>query len=207
VLVRALLAQTPQRFFKLIQIIPVLATRPTALHNLLRQGLWVLRTEELRIVRQADVHEALDWIWQLGGVEGNVWGGRYDLVGCGHVLWGLFFLRIRVDLEGRVLDAVPVDFADVQVFLHFGDVLGGNAVGCAPDSGWGRGVLLRGEVIELERQFLSFCVQSCMVAYLISQGFPELAVDQRHDATWIFACTAVVLAVLVDCCQCFGLGS
>jgi hypothetical protein len=154
VLVRALLAQTPQRFFKLIQIISVLATRPTALHDLLRQGLWVLRTEELRIVRQADVHEALDWVWQLGGVEGHVWGGRYGLVGCGHVLRWLFFLRVRFgvgsfvgigDLEGRVLDAVPVDFADVQVFFHFGDVLRGNAVGCAPDSGRGGGVLLRGD--------------------------------------------------------------
>jgi hypothetical protein len=44
-------------------------------------------------------------------------------------------------VEGRVLDAVAVDFADVEVLFHFGDVLGGDAVGCAPDSGWGCGVL------------------------------------------------------------------
>jgi hypothetical protein len=149
-LVRALLTQPPQRFLKPIQIIPILTTRPTAVHNLLRQSLRILRAEELRVVWQADVHEALDWVWQLGEVEGSVWGRRYGLVGCGHVLRGLFLLGVCVgclgsgvsDLEGRVLDAVSVDLADVEVFFHFGDVLGGDAVGCAPDSGWGGGVLL-----------------------------------------------------------------
>jgi hypothetical protein len=108
----------------------------------------------LRIVWQTDVDEALDWIWQLGGVEGDVWGGCYGLVGCGHVLCWLFFLGGRigvgvpllvtlgVDLEWRVLDTVPVDLADIEVFLDFGDVLGGDAVRCAPDSGWGGGMLL-----------------------------------------------------------------
>jgi hypothetical protein len=52
-------------------------------------------------------------------------------------LLGVGSLRV----EGRVLDAVAVDFADVEVFFHFGDVAGGDAVGCAPDSGWGCGVL------------------------------------------------------------------
>jgi hypothetical protein len=30
---------------------------------------------------------------------------------------------------------------------------------------------------------------------VICQSFPELAVDERHDATWVFWCAAVVLAV------------
>ena len=49
---------------------------------------------------------------------------------------------ILVRVEGRVLDAVAIDLADVEVLFHFGDVAGGDAVGCAPDSGWGCGVLL-----------------------------------------------------------------
>lgn len=44
-------------------------------------------------------------------------------------------------LEGGVLDAVAVDFADVEVFFDFWDVGGGDAVGCSPGTGWGGGVL------------------------------------------------------------------
>jgi hypothetical protein len=32
--------------------------------------------------------------------------------------------------------------------------------------------------------------------YLICQSFPELAVDERYDATWVFWCAAVVLAIV-----------
>jgi hypothetical protein len=47
-----------------------------------------------------------------------------------------------------VLDAVAVDLADVEVFFHFGDVGGWDAVGCAPDSGWCCGMLGRqGEIL------------------------------------------------------------
>ena len=46
-----------------------------------------------------------------------------------------------VRVEGRVLNAVAVDLADVEVLFHFGDVARGDAVGCAPDSRWGGGVL------------------------------------------------------------------
>jgi hypothetical protein len=44
-------------------------------------------------------------------------------------------------VEGRVLDRVAVDFADVEVFFHLGDVDGWDAVGCAPDS-WRCGCML-----------------------------------------------------------------
>lgn len=50
-------------------------------------------------------------------------------------------LGLLVDLEGRVLDAVAVDLADVEVFFYFGDVGAGDSVGGAPDSGWGCGML------------------------------------------------------------------
>jgi len=42
-LVRTLLTQPPQRLLKLIQIIPILPARPPALHDFLRQRLWILR--------------------------------------------------------------------------------------------------------------------------------------------------------------------
>jgi hypothetical protein len=48
---------------------------------------------------------------------------------------------VVVVVEGRVLDGVAIDFADVEVFFHFGDVAGWDAVGCAPDSGGCGGVL------------------------------------------------------------------
>jgi hypothetical protein len=58
---------------------------------------------------------------------------------CGFV--GEIGVGLVVGVEGRVLDAVAVDFTDVEVFFHFGDVAGRDAVGCAPDSGWGCGML------------------------------------------------------------------
>jgi len=60
VLISTLLAQALQRLFELVQIFPVLATRSTTLHDLLRQRLWILGPEELWVVWQADVYEALD---------------------------------------------------------------------------------------------------------------------------------------------------
>ena len=36
-------------------------------------------------------------------------------------------------MKGRVLDAIAVGFADVEVGFHGGDVAGGDAVGGAPD--------------------------------------------------------------------------
>ena len=50
-------------------------------------------------------------------------------------------------VEGRVLDAVAVDLADVEVLFHFGDVARGDAVGCAPDPGWGGGVLFDDDLV------------------------------------------------------------
>lgn len=44
-------------------------------------------------------------------------------------------------VEGGVLDAVAVYLADVEVLFYFGDVFAWDAVGGAPDSGWGGGML------------------------------------------------------------------
>lgn len=45
-------------------------------------------------------------------------------------------LRFLGGLEWSVLDAVAVYLADVEVLFYFGDVFGGDAIGCSPDSGW-----------------------------------------------------------------------
>lgn len=130
-LIGTLLTQPLQRLLKLVQIISILPTRSTALHDLLRQCLWILRTQKLRIIRQTDIHQALD---RVRDICWRCVGGRRDgLERCAHVL---------LMVEGRVLDAVAVDLPDVQVFFHFGYVARGDAVGCAPDFGRGAGVLL-----------------------------------------------------------------
>ena len=134
-LIRAFLAQTSQRLLKLVQILPILTARPPALHDLLRQRLRVLGSEELGVVRQADVHEAFDRVRDVGRL--CIAGGRDALHRGAHVLLALLVV------EGRVLDGVAVDLADVEVFFHFGDVAGWDAVGCAPDS-WRCGGVLGG---------------------------------------------------------------
>ena len=116
--------------------------------------------------------------------------------------------RGAVGVEGRVLDAVAVDFADVEVLFYFGDVAGGDAVGCAPDSGWGCGVLLKVMVLVRMNVFLGgrwemvlrvVCgLEKSGVAYMVCQRFPELAVDERYDAAGVFWCAAVILANHID---------
>lgn len=131
-IIRTLLAQILQRFLELIQIISILATRPTANHNLLRERLRILWTQELRVVRQADVHEALDRMRDVGRRGVGRW--RDGLHRRAHVL--------IVVVEWRVLDAVPVDLADIEILFHFRYVLGWDSVGCAPDSRRRRGMLM-----------------------------------------------------------------
>ena len=98
--------QPQQRLLQIKQILPILATRAPRLQDLPRQRTGLLGPQELRVLGQADVDEALD--------RGGVWG--------------------RGGLERRELDAVPVDLADVEVLAHFGDLGGGDVVCGAPDA-------------------------------------------------------------------------
>ena len=59
-----------------------------------------------------------------------------------HSLHSRTHVLVRRWREGRVLDAVAVYLADVEVLLHFGHFGGGDAVGGAPDAGWGGGMLV-----------------------------------------------------------------
>ena len=144
--------QPPQRRLQHIQILLILATGACTLQDLPRQGVWILRAQELRIRGQANVHETFDGgcgrVGDFGcagfadsraGGEGGeglrggccgLWGG---LVGIGRrerdwiATYGCW-------VEGRELDAVAVDFADVEIFADFGDVLRGDVVCGAPDA-------------------------------------------------------------------------
>ena len=63
-------------------------------------------------------------------------------------------------MEGGVLDRIPVDLADIKVFLHLFHVAGWDAV--------------RGAVDSLRRCCRTFFAQRC----------PEGTLDQRDDSAW-----------------------
>lgn len=113
-LISALVPHRRQRRLQPKQILRVRPARPGAARNVLRQRLRVLRPDELVVVGGADVDERAD-----GGTRR---GGR------------------RV--EGRVVDRVAVDLANVEVFFDLGDAGGEDAVGDAPDALGGRGVVV-----------------------------------------------------------------
>ena len=62
-LIPALLTQPLQRLLQLKKILHILATRPATANNMLRQRLRVLRAEELRVIRETDVHQTADLAW------------------------------------------------------------------------------------------------------------------------------------------------
>ena len=99
-LVDAIIAQPPERLIQLIQIVLVLTTRAPALHNMLSQSLWILRAKELRIVWQANIHETFN---------GFHWLFLLLVIACGEV-------------ERRVLHAVAIDLAYVEVLADFCDL-------------------------------------------------------------------------------------
>ncbi len=77
--------------------------------------------------------------------------------------------HILILSERSVLDAIPVDLADIEVNLHFCNVRRGDPVRGAPDFGRGGSVL-------------------------VCEGFPDGAVDEGYDAAGGFGGAAVVLA-------------
>lgn len=111
-LIPALVPQRRQRRLQPKQVLRVRPARPGAARDMLRQRLWVLGADELVVVGGADVDERAD-----------------RRTGRGRV-------------EGRVVDRVAVDLADVEVVLDFGDVGGEDAVSDAPDAVRGRGVVV-----------------------------------------------------------------
>lgn len=140
--VAALGAELVERPLELEEVVAVQAARALAPVDVFREGLGVLGPAELVVVGRADVDERAD------GRRRAVVGGR---------------------VEGRVVDRVAVDLADVQVPRHLGHVRGLDPVGRAPD--------LVGRAVVRVRE----------------RG-PEGALDQRHHAPRGRGRPAVVLA-------------
>ncbi len=85
------------------EIFPVLAAGSSALIDLESNGLRIQGTQKLRIVRHANIDHA-------------------------HDVWLLWVRRVK----WRVLNAVPIDFPDVKIFLDFFNLGWYYVVGYAP---------------------------------------------------------------------------
>lgn len=101
--ISTLRTQLIQRLFQSQQIFHISSTRSNTIKNMLRQLLRILWTDKLWVIRRADVDCASDVCGAVGGAEV-----------C-------------------VVDAVAVDFTDVEVLLDFLGFFRFDAVGCAPD--------------------------------------------------------------------------
>jgi hypothetical protein len=96
------------------------------------KGLGILRTEELRVGREAYVNQAVCCL-ESGGRS------RSDLISsCSS---SIIFTRGSW-MERCVLYRVPVYLSDIEVILYFGDLGGDDVVGGAPDAFIGCGKML-----------------------------------------------------------------
>jgi len=132
-------AQLVESDVEVVEVLLVEAAGAAAGEDVAGQLVGVLGADKLLVVRGADVDEGGD--------------GR----------------RAVCRMEGRVMDGVAVDLADVEILLDLGDALGDDAVGDAPDALGGR-VVVVGEL------------------------FPVGALDEGHDATGGLGGASVVLA-------------
>lgn len=141
-LVAALWAQPLEGVVQRQQVVDVWAARTVRAVDVLGQGLDVLRADELVVIRGADVHQ---------GPDGTAVGGRRRA-------------------EGRVVDGVAVDLADVEILFHLVDLVGPDAIRGAPDPVRGRVVVVR-------------------------QGLPVGPLEEGDDASGVGGRSSVVLAV------------
>lgn len=151
VIVPALRAQCVQSFLQLQQIVSVQPARPFAVVDVLCQCLGVLGADKLLVVGCANVDQCLD------GALGRRHNGGIDRIETGRRNW----------VEGRVVDGISVDLADIEVLLHFVDSVRGDPIGHAPDS--------------LRRRIM-----------MIGQLFPVGPLDQGYDTARSLGCSTVV---------------
>lgn len=94
------------------KVVLVQAAGPLTAEDVLRELLGILRTDELLIVRSADINQSTD---RRGAI------GR---------------------MERGVVYSVAVDLAYIEVFFHLGHFVRDDTVGNAPDSLWSRVVMV-----------------------------------------------------------------
>ncbi len=100
--------QLKQGFFKLQQILPVLAAWPNTLVDFLSNIFLAQGAKKLRIVRQSNVDQTP-----------YVWGGRITTSGR---------------MERGVLDAVSINFSNVKILLDFLDSRRDDMISDTPDT-------------------------------------------------------------------------
>lgn len=110
--VAAFRTQLVERLLEAEEVVNVETTRAAALVDVLGQLLGILGSDELVVVRRADVDEGADGFGAVGRVEGGI------------------------------VNAVAVDLPDVEVVLDFGDLVSLDAVGDAPYTIRGRVVMV-----------------------------------------------------------------
>lgn len=151
-LIATLGAQTLQSRVKMQQVVAVEAAGSLGAVNVLSQSLDVLWSRELVVVGRANVDESANWLLVL--LLGYV--VRRSSRAC----W----------MKGGVVDAVAVDFANVEVLLNLGDFFWNDAIGNAPD----------------------FAILGSRMG--IGEGGPKGSLDKGDNAAWLFRRAAVVLA-------------
>lgn len=94
------------------KVVLVQAARPLTAEDVLRELLGILRTDELLIVRSADINQSTDGRGAIGRMERGV------------------------------VYSVAVDLANIEVFFDLGNFVRDDTVGNAPDSLWSRVVMV-----------------------------------------------------------------
>lgn len=94
------------------KVVLVQAAGPLTAEDVLRELLGILRTDELLIVRSADINQSTD---RRGAI------GR---------------------MERGVVYSIAIDLANIEVFFDLGNFVRDDTVGNAPDSLWSRVVMV-----------------------------------------------------------------
>jgi hypothetical protein len=94
------------------KVVLVQAAGPLTAEDVLRELLGILRTDELLVVRSADINQSTDRRGAIGRME-----------------WGVVY-------------SVAVDLANIEVFLDLSNFVRDDTVGNAPNSLWSRVVMV-----------------------------------------------------------------
>lgn len=110
VLVRTFIAQAAQSLVQLVQIVLVLTTGSSTVYDVFGERLRILWSEKLRIVRESNVDQAID-----------------------RARKSMFAFEAGRRMERRVLHAISIDFAEIEILADFSNFCRRYAIGGAPD--------------------------------------------------------------------------
>lgn len=108
VVIATIRGKLPESSIKTQKVVLVQAAGPLTEKDVLRELLGILGTDELLVVRSADINQSTDRRGAIGRIERGV------------------------------VYSVAVDLADIEVFLDLSNFVRDDTVGNAPDSLWSR---------------------------------------------------------------------